>query len=73
MYSAGIHVDTKGRVYAGCGDGVWVYNTSGKLIGKIWTGKTAANFKFTGNGRMIITGQTSLFYVTLAANGPAIA
>ncbi|KAF2850612.1 calcium-dependent phosphotriesterase [Plenodomus tracheiphilus IPT5] len=65
----GVHTDSEGRVYAGCGDGVHVWNTSGKLIGKIYTGTTAANFQFAGKGRMIITGQTKLFYVTLAASG----
>ncbi|KAH6967717.1 lactonohydrolase [Ilyonectria robusta] len=65
----GVHTDSKGRVYAGCGDGVHVWNASGKLIGKIYTGTTAANFQFAGAGRMIITGQTKLFYVTLAASG----
>lgn len=68
----GIKVDSKGRVYTGAGDGVWVYNPSGKLIGKIYTGKTAANFQLTGNGRMIITGQTKLYYVTIAANNQAV-
>ncbi|KAI8277770.1 Gluconolactonase [Colletotrichum sp. SAR11_240] len=65
----GVHTDSTGRVYAGCGDGVHVWNPSGKLIGKIYTGTTAANFQFAGNGRMIVTGQTKLFYVTLAASG----
>ncbi|KAM5386604.1 hypothetical protein ACJZ2D_000567 [Fusarium nematophilum] len=65
----GVHCDSKGNVYAGCADGVHVWNPSGKLIGKIYTGTTAANFQFAGKGRMIITGQTKLFYVTLAASG----
>jgi gluconolactonase len=68
----GVHTDSKGRIYTGAGDGVWVYNTSGKLIGKIYTGTTAANFQFTGKGRMIITGQTKLFYATVAASGAPI-
>jgi len=68
----GVHTDSKGRVYAGAGDGVWVYNPSGKLIGKIYTGVTAANFKFAGEGRMVITGQTKLFYATVAASGAPI-
>ncbi|CAN9083527.1 lactonase [Alternaria alternata] len=68
----GVHADSKGRVYAGAGDGVWVYNPSGKLIGKIYTGVTAANFKFAGEGRMVITGQTKLFYATVAASGAPI-
>ncbi|KAE9566902.1 Gluconolactonase [Colletotrichum fructicola] len=65
----GVHTDSVGRVYAGCGDGVHVWNPSGKLIGKIYTGTTAANFQFAGNGRMVVTGQTKLFYVTLTASG----
>ncbi|KAF7543401.1 hypothetical protein G7Z17_g10768 [Cylindrodendrum hubeiense] len=68
----GIHCDSKGNVYAGCADGVHVWNPSGKLIGKIYTGTKAANFQFAGQGRMIITGQTKLFYVTLAASGAAL-
>lgn len=70
--TTGVHTDSKGRVYTGAGDGVWVYNTSGKLIGKIYTGMVAANFQFAGEGRMVITGQTKLFYVTLAASGAPI-
>ncbi|RMZ69793.1 putative lactonohydrolase [Pyrenophora seminiperda CCB06] len=68
----GVKVDSKGRVYTGAGDGVWVYNANAKLIGKIYTGKTAANFQLTGNGRMIITGQTKLYYVTMSANNQAV-
>ncbi|KAF5564755.1 gluconolactonase [Fusarium phyllophilum] len=65
----GIHCDSKGNVYAGCGDGVHVWNRSGKLIGKIYTGINAANFQFAGKGRMVIMGRTKLFYATLAASG----
>ncbi|KAK5945167.1 hypothetical protein PMZ80_002371 [Knufia obscura] len=65
----GVHCDTEGNVYSGCGDGVHVWNPAGKLIGKIFTGTTAANFRFVGKGRMVITGQTELFYATLAAEG----
>ncbi|KAK3392815.1 hypothetical protein B0H63DRAFT_385685 [Podospora didyma] len=65
----GVHVDSKGNVYAGVGDGVHVFNPSGKLIGKIYTGRTAANFQFVGGGRMVIMGETQLYYATLAAKG----
>jgi gluconolactonase len=41
----GIHCDSKGNVYVGCGDGVHVFNTSGKLLGKIYVGMTVANFQ----------------------------
>ncbi|KAK3489050.1 uncharacterized protein B0T23DRAFT_362257 [Neurospora hispaniola] len=65
----GVHVDTKGNLYAGCGDGVHVYNPSGKLLGKIWIGSTVANFQFAGKGRMVILAETELYYATLKAEG----
>jgi gluconolactonase len=48
---------------------VQVWNPSGKLIGKIYIGRTTANFQFAGDGRMLIMGETQLFYATLAAKG----
>ena len=65
----GIHCDTKGNVYAGCGDGVHVFNPSGKLLGKIHIGGTVANFGFAGKGRMVILAETELYFATLAAEG----
>lgn len=65
----GIHVDTEGNVYIGCGDGVQVYDTSGKLLGKIYIGSVVANFQFAGRGRMVILAETELYYATLAAEG----
>ncbi|KAJ5774868.1 SMP-30/Gluconolaconase/LRE-like region [Penicillium paradoxum] len=65
----GIHCDSRGNVYAGCGDGVQVWNPSGKLLGKIHLGSTAANFNFAGKGRMVICAETDLYYATLAAAG----
>ncbi|KAK7967099.1 uncharacterized protein PG986_001376 [Apiospora aurea] len=67
----GVHCDVKGNVYAGCGDGVHVWNPSGKLIGKIYLGSTSANFQFTGNS-MVICAETELYYATFAATGPPI-
>lgn len=56
-------------MYAGVGDGVHVWNPSGKLLGKIYTGRTAANFQFVGGSRMLIMGETQLYYATLKAQG----
>jgi gluconolactonase len=64
-----VHCDCDGNVYAGCGDGVQVWNPSGKLIGKIYLGITSANFRFAGKGRMVIAAETELYYATLAASG----
>ncbi|WVQ98187.1 hypothetical protein IAU59_005309 [Kwoniella sp. CBS 9459] len=68
----GVHCDSKGNVYAGCGDGIHVWNPSGLLLGKIWVGSTSANFQFAGKGRMVISAETKLYYATLAAEGADI-
>lgn len=65
----GVHTDSNGNVYAGCGDGIQVWNPSGKLLGKIYLGGTSANFKFAGQGRMVICAETKLFYATFNATG----
>ncbi|KAI1142443.1 calcium-dependent phosphotriesterase [Hypoxylon sp. FL0543] len=67
----GIHCDSNGNVYTGTSDGVQVFNPSGKLIGKIFLGKTSANFNFAGDGRMIILAEDDLYYATLGASGGA--
>ncbi|KAJ2991211.1 hypothetical protein NUW58_g2596 [Xylaria curta] len=67
----GLHVDTKGRLYAGCGDGVHVFNPSGTLIGKIFLGEGSANFNFAGDGGMVMCAETNLFYAKIAATSGA--
>ena len=37
--------------------------------GKIYIGTTSANFQFAGRGRMVVLGETKLYYATLAASG----
>lgn len=71
VHYEGIHVDTEGRLYAGCGDGVHVYSTSGTLIGKIFLGETSANFNFAGDGGMVICAETNLYYAKIAATSGA--
>jgi hypothetical protein len=68
----GIHCDSNGNVYAACGDGIHVWNPSGTLLGKIFTGELTANFQFAGKGRMVLLAETHLYYATLAAEGASI-
>lgn len=68
----GVHCDTHGNVYAGCGDGIQVWSPAGTLLGKIYLGNTAANFQFSGAGRMVVCAETELYYVTLAAVGAIV-
>ncbi|RMZ13479.1 hypothetical protein D0862_02304 [Hortaea werneckii] len=68
----GLHTDTEGNVYAGCGDGVHVWNPAGVLIGKITVDGGAANFAFVPAG-MFIFNEKRLFRVGLQAQGRTVA
>lgn len=72
FFAQGVHVDSNGNVYAGCGDGIQVWNPSGVLLGKIYLGGTSANFQFAGDGRMVICAETKLYYATFNASGHSI-
>ncbi|KAJ6598463.1 calcium-dependent phosphotriesterase, partial [Mycena vulgaris] len=64
----GVQVDTDGNVYAGCGDGVQVWNDEGTLIGKFFLGTTSANMVFAGKGRLVIMAETKIFLAQIAAS-----
>ncbi|KAF8201169.1 hypothetical protein K438DRAFT_1905738 [Mycena galopus ATCC 62051] len=64
----GIQVDTNGNVYAGCGDGVHVWNADGVLIGKFFLGTVSANMAFAGPGRLVIMAETKIFLAEIAAS-----
>jgi len=68
----GIHCDMDGNVYAGCGDGVQVWDLEGRLLGKIRVPGGSANFAFVPEG-MIIFNEYRLFLVTMAARGRELA
>ncbi|KAI7461063.1 lactonohydrolase [Hortaea werneckii] len=68
----GLHTDTEGNVYAGCGDGVHVWNPAGVLMGKIAVDGGAANFAFVPEG-MFIFNEKRLFRVGLKAQGRTMA
>ncbi|KAJ6583029.1 calcium-dependent phosphotriesterase, partial [Mycena vulgaris] len=64
----GVQVDTDGNIYAGCGDGVHVWNDEGTLIGKFFLGTTSANMVFAGKGRLVIMAETKIFLAQIAAS-----
>ncbi|RMZ14934.1 hypothetical protein D0864_00026 [Hortaea werneckii] len=68
----GLHTDMEGTVYAGCGDGVHVWNPAGVLMGKIAVDGGAANFAFVPEG-MFIFNEQRLFRVSLKAQGRTVA
>lgn len=67
----GIHTDTQGNVYSGCGDGVHVWNPQGVLLGKMIIEGGTNNFAFVPGGVLIFNGNR-LFKVGLAAEGRAV-
>ncbi|KAF2002057.1 lactonohydrolase [Amniculicola lignicola CBS 123094] len=58
----GIHTDTQGNVWAGCGDGVHIWNAEGVLVGKIWIGVTSNNFAFLP-GAVLVFSNAQLWIV----------
>ena len=68
----GIRCDAQGRIFSSAGDGVHIFSTDGKLIGKILVPETPANLCFGGaDGKtLFITAQTSLYSIKLKNQGP---
>ncbi|MCJ1401835.1 hypothetical protein MMC11_005052 [Xylographa trunciseda] len=62
----GVKCDVHGNVYAGCGDGVNVWNSGGTLIGKILIEGGVANFCFGRKGELWAFGEKKLWRVQLA-------
>ncbi len=71
----GIRLDRDGRIWAGAGDGVYVLEPGGVLIGKIRIPEMVANVAFGGpkRNRLLICGTTSLYaaFTTVVAAGRA--
>lgn len=58
----GIHTDMDGNVWAGCGDGLHVWNAEGRLIGKVWIGVESNNFAFAP-GKVLVFSNAQLWVV----------
>jgi len=67
----GIKTDKAGNVYAGCGDGVNVWNPQGRLLGKILVSGGAANFALGENGMVFLLNEDKLYLATLGRLGAA--
>ncbi|KAK2764087.1 hypothetical protein FQN53_007097 [Emmonsiellopsis sp. PD_33] len=67
----GIKCDEKGYVYAGCGDGVHVWDREGTLVGKIVVGGTVANFCFVRGGIWMFA-EENLWFCKLKAKGALV-
>jgi gluconolactonase len=67
----GLKMDSKGNLYAACGDGVNVFTSKGKFIGKIATNFEVTNLCFGGEDRktLFLTGHESLYAVPVLIAG----
>ncbi|KFG80697.1 lactonohydrolase [Metarhizium anisopliae] len=58
----GVHCDTRGNVWAACGDGLHIWNTRGVLLGKIHVGEMSNNFAFAP-GKVFVFSNSRLWVV----------
>jgi len=65
----GIKCDMRGNVYAGCGDGVDVWDSKGVLLGAIKVAGGVANFCFGKEGEMFLCNETKFWRVQLGGEG----
>lgn len=67
----GFRLDSKGNIWTTAGDGIHVYTSSGVLLGKILTPKTAANVTFGGPKKnwLFIAATDCLHVLHTASNG----
>lgn len=62
----GLKCDWKGNVYAGCLDGIHIWNPAGILLGKIQVCGGIANFCFTKHNTLILLGEHKIYEVVLS-------
>lgn len=67
----GFRVDTSGRIFCSCEDGIQVVLPDGKIIGKIRVPERVSNCTFGGRGQdvLYITATTSLYSIRLNTRG----
>jgi gluconolactonase len=67
----GMRLDTQDRLFVAGGDGVYVWDKDGTLLGKIHVPEMVTNICFGGADRqtLFITATTSLYAIDLAATG----
>jgi gluconolactonase len=67
----GIRCDADGRVWSSAGDGVRIFDTSGKLLGTIAVPESPANLCFGGtDGKtLFMTARTSLYAIKVRVKG----
>lgn len=69
----GLHTDTMGNVYAGVDDGLYVWDSTGRLIGKFGGMGSAqvSNFVFVPGG-LYVFNKMKLWFVGIEAEGRTV-
>jgi gluconolactonase len=49
----GLKIDANGNVFASGPGGIWIFNDSGNVLGKIKTGQATSNCAFGENGKVL--------------------
>jgi gluconolactonase len=65
----GVHSDTEGNVWGGCGDGIHIWSPDGTLLGKIWTGVVTNNFAFLPGKVLVFTNKQLWIVENVKARG----
>ena len=70
----GFRFDTEGRLYTSAADGIQIFDTGGRIIGKILVPESPANCTFGGPGKhtLFITARTSVYRVVLSSTGAQV-
>lgn len=69
----GIHTDVDGNVWAGCGDGIHVWNSEGLLLGKLGVEGGVNNFAFLPGGILVENARRLFLVEGLLVNGREVA
>ena len=66
----GMKIDTEGRIYSSGPGGIWVFENSGLLLGRILTKEIPANCAWGEDGStLFITARTGIYKIRLNATG----
>lgn len=72
--SDGFRLDESGRLFTSAGEGIWVLDAAGALLGKIQVPEVPSNCAFGGSdGRtLFITARTGLYAIDLSVRGASV-
>ena len=65
----GLAIDTQGNLWASGPGGIYVFNSEGKLLGRLLTGQKTSNCGFGSDGVLYITADSQLMRIKTKAQG----